>query len=149
MTPNVTVIILNWNGWKDTLECLESLFQIKYSNFEVIVIDNHSQDESIQKITNYCNGRIDVQSQFFQYQTDNKPIEIIEATNSENINLKKSLKDQKIVNFDSKRLLLIKNDDNYGFAEGTNIGIRFALNNLESSYILLLNNDTVSTRILR
>ena len=69
MTPNVAVIILNWNGWKDTLECLESLFQIKYGNFEVIVIDNHSQDESIQKIRNYCNGRIDVQSQFFQYQT--------------------------------------------------------------------------------
>ncbi|KKL71786.1 hypothetical protein LCGC14_2091410, partial [marine sediment metagenome] len=25
----VSIIILNWNGWKDTLECLESLYQIK------------------------------------------------------------------------------------------------------------------------
>lgn len=143
MTPNVAVIILNWNGWKDTLECLESLFQIKYSNFEVIVIDNHSQDESIQKIWDYCNGRLDVQSQFFKYQLNNKPIEILEVTNHESINMKKSLREHELVKIDSKRLILIKNDDNYGFAEGTNIGIRFALKNLESSYILLLNNDTV------
>lgn len=38
---------------------------------------------------------------------------------------------------------LIKNDKNYGFAEGANIGIRYALNNSAPDYILLLNNDTV------
>jgi GT2 family glycosyltransferase len=143
MTPNVAVIILNWNGWKDTLECLESLYQISYTNFEVIVIDNHSHDESIQKIRKYCNGKLEVQSQFFQYKTDNKPIKIIEITNQENDNLEKSLTEQSKVSIDSKRLILIKNDENYGFAEGTNIGIRFALKYLKSSYILLLNNDTV------
>ena len=40
-------------------------------------------------------------------------------------------------------LIIIKNEKNYGFAEGNNIGIRFALKNLNSDYILLLNNDTV------
>ena len=35
----------------------------------------------------------------------------------------------------SKRLILIKNDKNAGFAEGNNIGIRYALNNLNSDYI--------------
>ena len=38
---------------------------------------------------------------------------------------------------------MIKNDINYGFAKGNNIGIQYALNNLNSDYILLLNNDTV------
>ena len=28
--PSVAIIILNWNGWKDTIECLESLYQIDY-----------------------------------------------------------------------------------------------------------------------
>jgi hypothetical protein len=28
--PRVSIIILNWNGWKDTLECLESIYQIDY-----------------------------------------------------------------------------------------------------------------------
>ena len=40
-------------------------------------------------------------------------------------------------------MIIIKNEKNYGFAEGNNIGIRFALKNLNPDYILLLNNDTV------
>lgn len=39
---------------------------------------------------------------------------------------------------------LIENDKNYGFAEGNNIGIRYALsNNPPPDYFLLLNNDTI------
>jgi hypothetical protein len=34
--PRVSIIILNWNGWKDTIEFLESLYQITYSNYHVI-----------------------------------------------------------------------------------------------------------------
>ena len=40
-------------------------------------------------------------------------------------------------------MILIENENNYGFAEGNNIGIRFALNKLNPDYILLLNNDVV------
>jgi GT2 family glycosyltransferase len=35
----VAIIILNWNGWKDTMECLESVFRIDYPNYQVIVVD--------------------------------------------------------------------------------------------------------------
>jgi len=38
---------------------------------------------------------------------------------------------------------IIENDKNYGFAEGCNIGMRYALKNSHPDYILLLNNDTV------
>lgn len=38
---------------------------------------------------------------------------------------------------------VIENDRNYGFAEGNNIGMRYALADLNPDYILLLNNDTV------
>jgi cellulose synthase/poly-beta-1,6-N-acetylglucosamine synthase-like glycosyltransferase len=38
--PRVTIIILNWNGLEDTVECLESLKKITYPNYEVIVVDN-------------------------------------------------------------------------------------------------------------
>lgn len=41
--PKVSIIILNWNGWRDTIECLESLYQITYPNYEVIVVDNASE----------------------------------------------------------------------------------------------------------
>ena len=40
--PKVSIIVLNWNGLKDTIECLESLKKITYPDYEVIVIDNGS-----------------------------------------------------------------------------------------------------------
>lgn len=48
--PLVSVIILNWNGWRDTTECLESLKNISYSNYEVIVVDNGSLKENRRKL---------------------------------------------------------------------------------------------------
>jgi len=42
----VIIIILNWNGKDDTTECLESLKEIRYENYEIIVVDNCSTDGS-------------------------------------------------------------------------------------------------------
>ena len=48
-----------------------------------------------------------------------------------------------LLNLDpKKKLIMIKNEKNYGFAKGNNIGMKFALNTLNPEYILLLNNDT-------
>jgi len=62
--PSVAIIVLNWNGWQDTIECLESLYQISYPNYEIIVVDNGSKDESIENIKKYCEGKIKVKSKF-------------------------------------------------------------------------------------
>lgn len=45
--PSVAVIILNWNGREDTLECLSSLQAVTYPNFKTIVVDNGSADGSV------------------------------------------------------------------------------------------------------
>jgi len=95
--PKVSIIILNWNGLEDTIECLESLRKITYPNYEVIVVDNGSEGNDAQVL----------EEKFGDY------------------------------------IHLIKNDKNYGFAEGANIGMRYALNNSAPDYVLLLNNDTV------
>lgn len=141
MYPNVSIIILNWNGWEDTVECLESLYQIDYPNYNVIVVDNHSEDDSIQKIKDYCQGVFRAESKFLKVDVK-KPIKIFEYFNDD---LKDKSKDLNL--FETldpyEKLIIIRNDDNYGFAEGNNIGMRFVLKNLDSNYLLLLNNDTV------
>jgi len=48
--PKVTIIVLNWNGKDDTLECLKSLKDLSYPNYEVLVVDNGSSDDSVSAI---------------------------------------------------------------------------------------------------
>ena len=49
-SPKVSIIIVNFNG-KNLLEkCLNSLFKIDYDNYEVILVDNNSTDESVEFI---------------------------------------------------------------------------------------------------
>ena len=45
--PKISIILVNWNGKKDTLECLASLTRVDYPNFQTIVVDNGSTDDSI------------------------------------------------------------------------------------------------------
>ncbi|WP_414468696.1 glycosyltransferase family 2 protein [Methanobacterium sp. ACI-7] len=140
MYPHVSIIILNWNGWKDTVECLESLYQIDYPNYQVILVDNNSSDNSVEKIKEYCEGKNEVKSDFFQYNPNSKPIKIIEYSEkeSESANIP-SINDDKL----NHNLIIIKNNKNYGFAQGNNVGIKYAMNSIYTDYVLLLNNDTV------
>lgn len=48
MDPKVAIIILNWNGKEDTIECLESLKHITYLNYEILLVDNGSTDGSVE-----------------------------------------------------------------------------------------------------
>lgn len=139
MNKKVAIIILNWNGWKDSIECLESLYQIAYLNYYAIVVDNGSKNNSIEKIKEYCEGKIELESKFFDYDSSNKPIKIVEYTREEAEKI-----EREDDNYPSnQKLILIKNEINYGFAEGNNIAIRYALKALKPDYVLLLNNDTV------
>ena len=142
MDQKVSIIILNWNGWKDTIECLESLYQINYHQYDIILVDNGSKDDSIKKIEDYCNGKIIVKSNFFKYKKENKPIKIIKLSFKDQKYFFKDVYDNKGLPSDRK-IFLIENELNYGFPEGNNIGIRFSLKTLNPDYILLLNNDTV------
>lgn len=145
MENKVAIIVLNWNGWEDTLECLESLFQINYQYYDLIVVDNDSEDHSLEKIRDYCNGKIKVKSSFFKYSNQNKPINIFEYFESES-KIADNICEDYFKLGSNEKLFILKNEKNYGYAEGNNIGIKFALNKLSPDYILILNNDTVVDR---
>lgn len=49
-TDRICVILLNWNGKEDTIECLNSLSKCTYPKFTPIVVDNGSQDDSVEAI---------------------------------------------------------------------------------------------------
>ncbi|KAF5029528.1 glycosyltransferase family 2 protein [Methanobacterium aggregans] len=136
--PHVSIIILNWNGWKDTIECLESVYQINYPNYDVVLIDNDSKDDSIEKIKEYCNGALKVESTFFEAEKVKTPIKIIECP-LEDLDSKPNTNTKSC----DRELVIIRNNENLGFAEGNNVGIIYVLEHLKSDYVMLLNNDTV------
>jgi len=45
-TSNTLIVVLNWNGIEDTLQCLDSLLQQSYKHAHVLVVDNGSVDNS-------------------------------------------------------------------------------------------------------
>lgn len=49
-SPSVLIVVLNWNGRSDTLECLASVSKLAYPNYHVLVVDNGSTDGSVEAI---------------------------------------------------------------------------------------------------
>lgn len=48
--PLVYIIILHWNNYSDTYECVQSLQKISYKNFKIVIVDNGSTNDSIDKL---------------------------------------------------------------------------------------------------
>ncbi|BCZ47099.1 glycosyl transferase [Clostridium gelidum] len=48
--PIIYIIVINYNGYKDTIECVESLKKINYKNYKIIIVDNASTNNSIMYI---------------------------------------------------------------------------------------------------
>jgi len=94
----VVIVIVNWNSCSDTVECLESLLKISYSNYSITVVDNNSKDDSFEKLKAWSRAK--------------------------------------------KNISIIKTKENLGFAGGSNIGMRRAMES-GADYVLLLNNDTL------
>lgn len=99
-SPKVAIIILNWNGAQDTIECIDSLLGLTYPDFRVIVVDNASPEDDVQMLRKRYGTKIDI----------------------------------------------IRNEKNEGYAEGNNIGIRFARQRYHPEFVWILNNDTAVER---
>jgi len=140
--PKVYVVILNWNGWKDTIECLESVFKNSYSNYRVIVCDNDSTDGSVERIKDWAEGRLLVQLDTDSPLHDkswppvDKPIRWVEYGREKAEQGGDPLTSE-------APLVLISTGGNLGFAGGNNVGLRYALARGDFDYVWLLNNDTV------
>ena len=48
--PAVSIVVLNWNGKQLTLDCVDSLLALNYENVSIIVVDNHSSDDSVDAV---------------------------------------------------------------------------------------------------
>ena len=99
---------------------MESLKKLDYPNFDVYLVDNNSENQSINNIINYLNN-----DSFFSSAVVEK---------------------EELLGFDKKdetNLVFILNDTNAGFAGGNNVALNYIKDNVVSGYVMLLNNDTI------
>lgn len=55
--PNVGIVISNYNGWQDTVRCLESLEKQTYTDFEILLLDDASTNDSVQQLQQHLTPR--------------------------------------------------------------------------------------------
>lgn len=112
------VIVLNYGNAPDTVACLRALADMSARPGQVIVVDNHSPDDSVARIMR-------------QWGAFAAPVLVREADIDKGFPAP------------GARHLLIARSVNDGFSAGNNAGIRLALRNRECRAVWLLNNDTL------
>lgn len=140
--PQVYVLLVNWNGWRLTIPCLESLFRQDYPSFRVVVCDNGSEDGSLEQLMAWARGECAVAlpeapplSRLFQTPLA-KPIPYVvyDRAAAEQGGRQEDR---------AAPLILIQTGANLGFGGGNNVGLRYILARGGARYVWLLNNDTV------
>ena len=116
----VYIILINYNGWKNTIECINSIFNNKYNNYKIIIVDNASRKDLFYEALFKNKFKDSVQELFVNDDFTN--------------------------NKDSKEIVLIKNTINNGFAAGCNIAFKYVRKQGNIEYVWLLGNDNVIDR---
>jgi GT2 family glycosyltransferase len=125
----VYIVVLNYNTWLDTIECLQSLLQQQFSSYEIIVVDNCSNNDSRFQLLEW--GKENIKKIGGQQNFD---FTVSEYKNNSFISLKRA---------ENAILHLVWSDKNGGYAYGNNIGILYSRYHSSMHFIWILNNDTV------
>jgi len=141
MNSKVAIVLVNYNGWEDTIECLESLLRQQYAAFSVTIVDNASSDNSVQNILQWANGSLVLPASsnvnHFSTTPVPKPLKI-------NFLPDTNILHKKYQSAQVEKINLIASGQNKGFAGGNNLATEYILNlDPEVKYIWYLNNDTV------
>jgi GT2 family glycosyltransferase len=131
-SPLVAISILNWNGWQDTLECLESVRRLDYPNYLTVVVDNGSWNGSADKIRAWAEANLGPGGVLADYTRETALAGGVPQT------------EQALDRAASPaRMVLIRNEENLGFTGGNNVSIHYALHRASTAadYVFLLNSD--------
>jgi GT2 family glycosyltransferase len=138
----VYVVIVNWRGWQDTIECLESLLRSAVDEeIRVVVCDNGSDDESLERIRDWASGRLCAWTppthplRELAWPPLPKPIPYVEYDRAE--------AERGGDPAERVPLVIVRVGANRGFSAGNNAGLRYALARGDFEHAWLLNNDTI------
>jgi GT2 family glycosyltransferase len=139
--PLIYLIILNWNGWKDTIKCLNSIQQLDYPKYRIIVVDNDSRNDSVEQIKAWTQGKNITKSADVSLEESKKALTLIVYDQQTAEKGGTYLEEKTLATTSSAQgLVLICSEENLGFSGGCNTGITYALKR-GADFVFLLNND--------
>lgn len=134
----IYVVLVNWNGRADTLECLEALARCSVANLRVLVVDNASADGSIPAFESWGRGEVSVARPAAVWDllppAERRPVSLAVIARED---VGRAVPDTFVS--------VIAAGANLGFAGANNLGIRQALADPACDYVWILNNDTVTS----
>ena len=144
------ILLLNWNGWRDTCECLQSLMHLVGEKPKIVVCDNDSHDGSLDHIRAWARGEeISTLPTWWAAETSAET-DWAAARTTSSIPARPRVAEVRCRDgggFECDQpdadLFLLPTGANLGFAGGCNVGLRFILTQPAARSVWLLNNDTV------
>jgi len=136
------VILVNYNGWRDTLNCIESLQSMRHANFEIIVVDNCSADQSVRHLSEQLTVAEISAADVSEFMPNSTGINGDTSRKTPDGTTRAKRNDSGA----SHSVVIIKSEENLGFAGGNNLAIRYVFDRGDADYVWLLNNDTVVHR---
>ena len=137
------IVILNYCSWQDTLECIDSLSKSSCSDFNIIVIDNASPNNSVSRIEDYFNC-LD-QNYVYDEKIRFISIDIQEGWVGANKVFESIFSLNKGLSLFKYPILFLKSNKNLGFAGGNNLALNSLINSTmisDRDKVFLLNPDT-------
>jgi GT2 family glycosyltransferase len=144
----ISIILVNWNGWADTISCAQSILNSSSGLYRVIIVDNASSDGSISAIESWSKRQLDIlpQSSIIDNLSVNgadKQRIVKFGRYIESNNIFEGLDDKHEISFDQPSVIyVVDSGRNGGFGFGCNVGMRLG-KILGSDAYWLLNNDCV------
>lgn len=136
MTEKAYVIVVNYRGTQDTIECLESLLKSDYPYFQIIVVDNSEKNEFVAQLEGWVKGNhISIQTRFphLVFPLEKKPISAVFVEGE----------DFAVNSAYDHKLIIVRSASNRGFAAANNLALQYMLRQNDFNFAWLLNNDTV------
>jgi len=144
---NFYIVVLNYNNWSDTIECLESLFKSSDQNFHLIVVDNHSTDHSPAFIRRWAEGLLDVwvpvthPLKHLSFPPVQKPLKVYEL--GYDVDSDSFSGNSEGLFSDAQMFSLVNINRNLGFAGGINSALNLLRKSGKKGFVWFLNPDTV------
>lgn len=121
----IAAIVINWNGWQDTVGCVRSLFALTGTPVHLVICDNGSTDGSVNRLTDWLKAEYGIGPRCHVESDVDSRVISFEGCSNDGL----------------RTLQILRLPRNFGYAGAINRSIQWSRENLGAQDFWILNND--------